>query len=413
MDRTPMRRGVLDLKPHVTRLLREHGTVDVAIIGADRPEIHGDERDLDEVRAAVNGAGCVVALGSGTITDLCKEGTRLAGSPPLVVVQTAASVNAFSDDLAVLVRNGTKRTTPSRWADALLVDLGILADAPRSMTLAGFGDLMATWTAPADWYLAAQLGMDPAYHPAPVAMLREPAAALLASAAALAGNDGAALRRLARALTLSGYTMGVAGTTAPLSGTEHMVSHLIDMEAMQQGRSAVAHGAQVAVAAVVAAAAWRRFLATADLADADLDQAFRTEAEMAPVVRAAFAPIDPTGRVGEECWADYRKKLARWQAARPQLEAFVRQWPEHRAVLAEVTRPPEALADALRTAGAPVRFSELTPPLPAEVVRWAVLHCHLYRNRFALADLCFFLGRWDGGFVDRLLADARAAGGGL
>jgi glycerol-1-phosphate dehydrogenase [NAD(P)+] len=207
--------------------------------------------------------------------------------------------------------------------------------------------------------------------------------------------------------------MGVAGTTAPLSGTEHLISHLIDMEAMQRGRPAAAHGAQVATAAVVAATAWQRFLDAPDLVAADLDRAFPDERDMAPVVRAAFAPIDPTGRVGDECWGDYRRKLERWHAARPYLEAFVQRWPVHRAALLEMTRPPVVLADALRTAGAPVRFSALTPPVSPAVVRWAMLHCHLYRNRFVLADLLFFLGRWNAGFVDRLLEDARAAGGGL
>jgi len=413
MDRTLMLRGVIDLKPHVARLLNDRFAVEVAIIGSNRPEIHSDERDLAEVRAAVDGAGCVVALGSGTITDLCKEATRLAGSPALIAVQTAASVNAFSDDMAVLVRSGTKRTTPSRWVDVLLIDLQILADAPRPMTLAGFGDLMAVWTAPADWYLASQLGMDPAYHPVPVAMLREPARGLFASAAGLASGDLSAIDRLARVLTLSGFTMGVSGTTAPLSGTEHMISHLIDMEAMQRGRPSVLHGAQVAAAVVFAAAAWQFFLDELDMGDADLDGVFPTEAAMEPVVRAAFAPIDPTGRVGGECWSDYRKKLERWHAARPHLEAFIRDWPTHRAALAEMTKPPREIVAALRAAGAPARFSELAPPIPDEVVRWAALHCHLYRNRFALADLLFFLDHWNARAIDRLLEAARAAGGGL
>jgi len=413
MDRTPMRRGDRDLKPYVARLLRERFALDVAVIGADQPEIHGDERDLAEVKAAVNGAGCVVALGSGTITDLCKEGTRQAGNLPLIVVQTAASVNAFSDDMAVLVRSGTKRTTASRWVDALLIDLQILADAPLPMTLAGFGDLMAVWTAPADWYLASLLGMDSSYHPAPVAMLREPARALLAHAAGLAGRRLDAIDHLARVLTLSGFTMGVAGKTAPLSGTEHLISHLLDMEAMQRGRPAVLHGAQVAAATVLAAAVWQIFLNELDPRDADLDRAFPAPEDMEPVVRAAFASIDPDGRVGEECWSDYRQKLTRWHAARPHVEAFVRDWPVHQAALAAMTAPPDQIAAALHAAGAPAHFSDLDPPVPPEVVRWALLHCHLMRNRCTLVDLLFFLRWWDAKFVERLLEISQAAGGGL
>ena len=60
-----------------------------------------------------------------------------AGRIPFVVVQTAFSVNAFSDDMAVLLADGVKRTVPSRWPDALVVDLGVIADAPAAMNQAG------------------------------------------------------------------------------------------------------------------------------------------------------------------------------------------------------------------------------------------------------------------------------------
>jgi glycerol-1-phosphate dehydrogenase [NAD(P)+] len=413
MDRTPMRRAGRDLKPDVVRLLEEHFASNVVVIGADRSEIHGEERDLEEVKVAVNGAGCVVALGSGTITDLCKEGTRQAGNLPLVVVQTAASVNAFSDNMAVLVKSGTKRTMASRWVDALLIDLQILADTPLPMTQAGFGDLMAVWTAPADWYLASLVGMDSSYHAAPVAMLREPAHALLGRAAGLAERRLDALDWLARVLTLSGLTMGATGKTAPLSGTEHLVSHLIDMEAIQSGRPVALHGAQVAVATILAAAAWHIFLNELDPWDVALDRAFASPEDMESAVRAAFATIDPAGRVGEECWNDYRQKLQRWHTARPHVEVFLRSWTVHRTVLQAMILPPEQIAVALHAAGAPTRFSDLDPPVPPDVVRWALLNCHLMRNRFTLADLLFSLGRWNTAFVERLLEASRVAGGGL
>jgi glycerol-1-phosphate dehydrogenase [NAD(P)+] len=406
MDATPMRRGDRDLKADVRRILADRFTTAVAIIGEGRPPLHGDERDLAEVTAAVAGADCVVSVGSGTITDLCKEATRAAGHPPLLVVQTAASVNAFSDDLAVLVKDGVKRTVHSRWPDSLLIDLQTLAGAPREMNLAGFGDLLAVWTAPADWYLASVLGMDDFYHPAPVAMLRGPARALLGSAAALAAHEPEALDLLARVLTLSGFTMGVTGKTAPLSGTEHLVSHLIDMAALQSGRPFVLHGAQVAAAAVHAAAAWQIFLAEFDPGAVDGSTLFPEAAVMESAVREAFAGIDPSGRAGEECWSDCRKKLERWRTAGPAIEAFLRSWPAHRAVLQGMVAAPGDLAAALEAAGAPARFGQLTPPVDPEVVRWAFLNCHLMRNRFTLADLLFFLGWWDRSFVERLLAGA-------
>ena len=146
--------------------------------------MHADEEALAEAEAAVAGADCAVVVGSGTITDVCKEATRRTGGSPLVVVQTAASVNAFSDDMAVLLKSGTKRTVPSRWPDALLVDLKAPRRAPPEMNLAGFGDLLAMWTAPADWYLACG-GHGRLLPPAPISMLREQGRRLLAGAAGL------------------------------------------------------------------------------------------------------------------------------------------------------------------------------------------------------------------------------------
>ena len=412
-DATPMRRGEGDPKAEAERLLAGRFEVSRVVLGEGRGQLHADEEALSEARTAVSGAYCVVAVGSGTVTDVCKAVAAGTGAPPLVVVQTAASVNAFSDDVSVLLKSGTKRTVPSRWPDALLVDLTTLADAPPAMNLAGFGDIISMWTAPADWYLASAVGMDDSYHPAPVAMLYGGGSELLGDGAALRRGDPGALDRLARILTLSGITLGIAGKTAPLSGTEHLVSHLIDMAAEQAGNPVAFHGAQVAVATIPVAAAWEVFLTEFDPPMLDLERLLPDEAALEPVVREAFATIDPTGGVGEECWSDYARKLTLWRRSRGHVERFFGEWPEHRARMLEMVLPPERLAGALREAGAPARFGELDPPVAPGVARWALANCHLMRNRFTLADLLFFAGWWDDAFVERMLERARSAGGGL
>ena len=414
-DATPMRREGEDLKAEVERLLSGRFEVRRAVIGAERPALHADEEALAETGAAVAGAGCVVVVGSGTITDICKVATaKTGGDPPsLVVVQTAASVNAFSDDMSVLIKAGTKRTVPSRWPDALLVDIPVLADAPAAMNVAGFGDLVSMWTAPADWYLAWATGMDYSYHDAPVALVRQQGRELLDCASGLREGDPETLDRLARVLTLSGFTLGIAGKTAPLSGVEHLVSHLMDMAAEQRGLPFAFHGAQVAVAALPVAAAWEAFLDGFDPRSVDPDRLFPDASDLEPMVRRAFAQIDPSGAVGEECWSDYERKLAAWHEARPAVESFLGDWAIHRAKLKEMVLPPEDLGAAMRAAGAPTRFGELDPAVSTETARWALLNCHLMRNRFTLADLLFFSGSWNGEFVEKILARARSAGGGL
>jgi glycerol-1-phosphate dehydrogenase [NAD(P)+] len=134
---------------------------------------------------------------------------------------------------------------------------------------------------------------------------------------------------------------------------------------------------------------------------------------MEPVVREAFADLDPTGAVGNECWSDYSKKLERWRGHRDGFEAFLNDWPRHRDELRELVASPERLGRALTDAGAPARFGDLDPPVSPQMARWAIRNCCLMRNRFTIADLLFFLGLWDDVFVERLLDRARSVGGGL
>src|ERR671921_2752969 len=400
-DATPMFRNGEDLKERVARTLSESFELERAVIGTDRNELHADEEAVAEVEEAIDGADCVVSVGSGTITDLCKKATDRRGSLPFVVVQSAGSVNGFSNDFTVLLKGGAKRTVPSRCPDALLIDLPVLASAPHKMNAAGFGDTLATFTAPADWYLAYLLGMGD-YHQAPITLLLEQAHEVLDEAAALGRREPEALYKLASVLTLTGIACGAAGSTAPGSGTEHLVSHLLDMSAVQLDRPFAFHGAQVGVATVPVAAAWEVLFSELDPAKIDPDDCFPEPEEMEPEVRKAFAKIDSSGEVGEECWNDYSKKIERWKSCRPHFEGFLANWPQYKDELKEMIVPPERLGNALKESGAPARFGELDPPIPEETAFWALKNCHLMRNRFTLADLLFFISWWDEGFVEKL-----------
>ncbi len=108
-----------------------------------------------------------------------------------MIVQTAASVNGFADDQSVLLVDGVKRTTPTRWPDRLLIDTDVIARAPAELNRAGLGDLLATYTAPADWMLARLVGQDDSYSPAVVALARDHVDAVLRCAR---GHRPAAIR---------------------------------------------------------------------------------------------------------------------------------------------------------------------------------------------------------------------------
>ncbi|HSK89917.1 MAG TPA: iron-containing alcohol dehydrogenase [Euzebyales bacterium] len=413
MDATPMRRGDDDLKALVRTRLAARLPVRVVVLDAPGGLVHADEATVAVAHREAAGAGCLVTVGSGTITDIGKDVSAGDGDLPLVVVQTAVSVNGYADDMAVLLRDGVKRTVASRWPDALVADTGVLAAAPPAMNRAGAGELLAMFTAPADWYLADALGMAEGYSASVVALYRRHGEAVLALAPLVGAGDPAALEELARVMTLSGVAMGVAGGTAPLSGMEHTVSHLLDMDAGARGRPTALHGAQVGVAAVVASLLWTRVRRGFDPQRLRDDGAFPEPATLRSRVTAAFDHLDPSGTMAAECWRDYERKLRRWHAGRGRVAAVAADWPAHEEVLDTLLMPPAALAAALQRAHAPARFSDLDPPPDPDTVRWALANCHLMRDRFGVADLAFLLGRWEAGDVADVLAEAATLGAGL
>ena len=67
----------------------------------------------------------------------------------------------------------------------------------------------------------------------------------------------------------------------------------------------------------------------------------------------------------------------------------------------------------MHQAGAPTRYFQMTPSIDPQTARWALKNCHLYRNRFTLSDLLFYLGWWNDAFIERLIARAEALDAGL
>jgi glycerol-1-phosphate dehydrogenase [NAD(P)+] len=436
---TPVSAGDRDLRAVVEEALSASFTVRWVIVGpAGAPAsgpgagpadglVHADEPTVAAAAAAAARADCVVTVGSGTVTDIGKAAAP--GGTPLIAVQTATSVNGYADPFSVLLHHGVKRTVPSRWPDALVIDPAVLLDAPPDLNRAGAGDLMAMFTANADWYLAsAVLGKpppgqsgDPPYHPAVAGLVRARGPRLLALAAGLgpgaipggaghpapAGPRPAPLTELAGLLTLSGIAMGVAGSTAPASGMEHAISHLLEMAATARGEPASFHGTQVGVASIVAARTWARVLR--DVADGGLDRTARLPDPDAVRDRIgqAFAAVDPGGAMAAECFSDYARKLRRLgsgDGAGGPLAALRASWTAHREVLDGLLLEPAVLAGALRSAGLPVRFCDLAEPVDDATAHWAVASCALLRQRFCVADLAMLLGAWDDADVGEVLA---------
>ncbi len=416
MDPTPMRRDGDDLKPLVHEVLAAPGwTVRPFVFQpAGDGLVHADLENVAPLRAAIGTQPTtVVALGSGSVADMAKHACHLVdaadgGRTTLVLVPTATSVTAFSSSLAVLLKDGVKRSFPSRFPDAIVCDLETLRSAPPAMALAGLGDCCARFVSYGDWYLSHELGLVEVYSETPLALMGEELDALyLEHAEAVGRRTDQGLVFLMRQVLLAGLAQSLVQLSAPLSGTEHVVSHLLDMGAAAWGRPVGLHGLQVGVATPMAARAY-------ELLHQRFDPSRSRPAPPAPAaaratIQAAFGPLDPSGRMAREIWNDYRQKLALWTAREARFDAVRERWAcEVGPRLRQLVRPWATVRTILQRAGHPLRFEDLEPSIPRAQARFAFANAHLVRKRFTVVDLLVFLGI-DGGALADALSEAPPA----
>jgi len=410
-DHTPMSRRGDDLKALVEASLGRVAAVTVRLLPDDaRVELHADLDVARQLAGELTGYRAVVAVGSGTITDLVKYARHLAVGKsaarlPLIFFPTAASVTAFTSAIAVLSADGVKRNFFSGLPEAIICDLRTLADAPSILTRAGFADVLARSVAYGDWYLAWQLGVSDGFSELAGRLLEPAEQRMIDVAEQVANAEPPGIRAVTEAVLLAGMAMTVVNETAPISGWEHVISHFLDMTADGDGRKMALHGAQVGVGTLIAARAYERTwdeLAldriTAELTDDDVKACRETIDEL-------FLPYDPTGRTIAEIWRELDPKLARWRAARDSRARFVKRKRagEFDAYLRSVVRTSEQVAGALRRAGAPQRFADLNEPIPHAAAHKAVRFAHLVRSRFTIGDLLSHTGWLDAGHAESLL----------
>jgi glycerol-1-phosphate dehydrogenase [NAD(P)+] len=365
--------------------------------------VRADEETAEQAVAEVGEHRLLISVGSGTLTDIAKVTALRTGSRHLAV-QTACSINGFIADRSVLVIAGAKRTVQSRWPDVLVADTDILAAAPWQLNLAGVGDLSTVPNAVAEWRLAARLGHGPAYNPAVVddVIAANPVLPALARAAREAEPTGIA--DLARLLAASGLSMGIVGSTAPASGTEHAVSHLMEMARTRQGRPAAAHGMQVTVATRLAVRVWQ--LVDATIRSADAKVRIPEEAACRDAVARAFAEFDP--KTADECWRAYRAKRNWLIAHQSEVEALVSDWDAFAKSLALAS--PEQFDEISDASGLPTQAQDLGAGYDDNLLFWALRNSHLLRDRISIVDLADLLGVWSDDRAWSIVVDAAKAG---
>jgi glycerol-1-phosphate dehydrogenase [NAD(P)+] len=397
IDGTPMKRGSDDLKKTILEMLKNEGWhVNTILLAPDEiGQVHTDMPHIHEVRSQLSSHCSVLSVGSGVVTDVAKHACYLFReetgiSLPFIVYQTANSVSAYTSCLAPVFMDGVKRTLNSRYPDALICDLETLSNAPREMTVAGVGDMLARYVSLPDWYLANQLGMDPGYTEFSNTLLGPLDEIFLDYAEEIKNCTSEGMSVLAKIIALGGLAMSLSHATTPMSGFEHVMSHVLDLQFEMKNLPLPQHGSQVALATIVGLEMYHHFLEEFNPNGINLDEYYPEPEPMRVQIMENFNSIDPSGKAGAECWSDYKQKLETWKLNKTTFMKALINWKTIKARLEKDICATEKIIQILKAINGPVHWNQLNPPVSEDSAHFAFMNASLMRKRLTIGDLLIF-----------------------
>lgn len=308
-------------------------------------ELVPDEHVYETVIRMAEGCDYVLAVGSGSLNDVCKyAGTKLG--IPSGVLATAASMDGYLSKGSALMEKDMKVTENVNMPEDVLVDTEILANAPRLMTAAGFGDIVGKYTCLADWNLSHVLNGEEIHEEA-YRRIEAARDGLMDSFEELKSYSLPAVEKLMAALLEAGTSMAICGNSRPASGSEHHQSHFLEMDFVKRGEPIPPHGVKVAVGTLVSLTMYQ----------------------------------------------DLKKKILAGQAP------FTKEQNDALCMLIDTLPPVEKIRMMLVTMGCPVRFGEIgvRPETMAEMLRKA----YTVRDRYTILTLYAECG-WMEGIAEEL-----------
>lgn len=344
------------------QLARETGSRYLMLPG--RP--YADDRMVAFIRS--HDYHALIAVGSGTINDLCKYASFL-DHKDYVVFPTAPSMNGYLSANASISKGRHKQSLAAHLPRGVFCDLGVLASAPLRLIQSGLGDSLCRPTAQADWLLS-HLLLETPYTSLPFSLLEPYEKELFNHADKLLSGDLHVIALLMNTLLASGRGMVVAGGSYPASQGEHLIAHTMEMK---YGSSGAFHGEEIAVTTLIMAEIQETFLASP------------LTFSLVPDVKAEIEHYFPL----EMAESIYAESQAKFQLCHEQYAAISEKIASEevriRDRIREVTLPSRDLCRILEKADVGVK---------AESVGWdqerlalATRNACLIRNRFTFLDL--------------------------
>jgi glycerol-1-phosphate dehydrogenase [NAD(P)+] len=370
----------------VVRSLEQHKiSVRQCCFPAD-PPVYADEFSLAKVKESLGkDNSIIVVLGSGSLNDIAKRVSFELGRPYMVIA-TAPSVDGYTSYGAAVSIKGFKQTLPCSAPYAVIADTDVLCSSPMPMIASGFGDCMAKFTAGADWIIADLLGMQPIRKDV-WDMVQKPLRQVYSCCQDIGFRDPVAIGVLFDALSASGFAMQIMHDSRPASGSEHLISHIWEMEHLQKDGLAVSHGFKVAVGTLAISYLYEK-LQTMDFS-AILEKKGETWAEREEHMRKVF----PDERVFAQALPIAKAKFLEGKALMERKKAILHSLETIRIQCAAQLPGYENLSLAMQTVSCPTRVSDINAT-KADLVR-ALIGAQMIRNRYTILDLFYEAGILD------------------
>jgi len=169
----------------------------------------------------------MMGFGGGKSIDLAKYCSSKL-QKPFLSIPTAASHDGIASPFSSLKGSGKPTSIKTVEPALLLADIEIIVTSPKKLLIAGAGDTIAKITAVLDWRLA-HLIRNEYYGEYAASLALLSAKHIIRYRDLIAKNPYQAARIILEALISSSVAMGIAGSTRPASGSEHLFSHALDL----------------------------------------------------------------------------------------------------------------------------------------------------------------------------------------
>lgn len=222
----------------------------------------GKDRDVLDIFAYSWNPDYILAVGSGSVNDMCRMVSYRIGIP-YGIAGTAPSMDGYASVVGPLLNGNRKIVYNCTIARHIIIDLGINAEAPYPLLLSGVGDMLGKYVALLDWEIARDRIQE--YYCEKIAGMVMKATDQCAEASLkLKDRDPNAIRSTSEGLILSGQCIAYCGSSRPASGTEHMIGQTWEVMDVEEGKNPNLHGIEVCEGTFAAVEIFRKLYRETD-----------------------------------------------------------------------------------------------------------------------------------------------------